>query len=307
MGLTDNFQAARQFLTADMARKWDPLSAVRIYPDTQSYSSSQTPAGAYRVSVPTIGSVDADGIYTPASKESQLTNEFSLIRNPDGEWRIAVLDDGMMMSRALFNSLYIEAPLYFPSHIGKDLVADVRWYPRQGLVSSIARGIAKGPAKWISPAVRVVMPPDVLVSGSQVRSSDSVAVVDLSANATALPQETIMILQAQYRHSFSAAGVAQDVIITASGVQISGESQIDLQTYALQDSPLVGIQDGSVVRISRNKQQILPVMPSEIIKSLGLRDLTLAYGESLSFGSALDDSGSTLYRLDFSKRQCKAC
>ncbi|XCB30652.1 LpqB family beta-propeller domain-containing protein [Arcanobacterium hippocoleae] len=299
VGISDDFKAARQFLTQEMSANWNPLTTVRIYPDSQTFSSSQTPSGAFRVSVPALGTIDADGLYTSASQESQIAAEFSLIRNPDGEWRIAVLDDGLIMSRSLFDSLYVEAPLYFPSSSGRSMIADVRWYPRQGLAGSIARGLAKGPAKWLAAAVRTVLPPDVVVAGTQVRATDSVAVVDFSSGATALPQETIATLQAQYRLSFSAANVAQDAVLTASGVQISGETSQEFTTYPLQESPVIALRNDAVVRVSRKTQEFTELISGTFTKGLGLADLALSYGEDLHYGAALGNDSKVLYQLNF--------
>lgn len=303
VGLTDDFKAARQFLTKEMAAKWNPLSVVRVYPDSQTYSSSQTPSGAFRVSVSVVGSLNTDGLYSATNQDSQVAAEFSLIRNADGEWRIAVLDDGVMMSNSLFRSLYVEAPLYFPSSYGKNLVADVRWYPRHRLAGSIARGIVKGPSKWVASAVRTVLPPEISIIGAQVRESDSVAVVELSADAAALSMEIISILQAQYRQSFSKAGVAQDVVLNVSGVQISGNTAEDLSTYPLLSSPLVALRgDGAIVHVSQKTQHINEVISADVTKNLGLNNLTLSYDRELRWGAALGADKKNLHRIDFAKR-----
>lgn len=299
VGLTDDFTAARQFLTKETAANWNPLTKVRLYPDSETYSSSQTPSGAFRVSVSAYGSLDSDGIYTSLSDDSQITTEFSLIRNADGEWRIAVLDDGILMSRSLFDSLYVQAPLYFPSRTDQSLVADVRWYPRQQVISAIAYGIAKGPAKWLSPAISNVFPTDVTVESAQIRAEDSIVTIDLSAGATALPEKTIALLRAQYQHSYAAAGVAQDVILTTSNSQISSGENIELSSYPLEESPLIAIRDGAVVRVSGNAPRFNALIPADLTANLGLHNLALSYGENLTYGSALDAQGAALYLLDF--------
>ena len=307
VGLTDDFKAARQFLTKKTAATWNPLAKVRIYPDSQTYSSSQTPSGAFRVSASAHGSIDADGIYTSLNEDSQITEEFSLIRNADGQWRIAVLDNGILMSRSLFDSLYVEAPLYFPSRTGQSLVADVRWYPRQQVAAAIARGIVHGPAPWISSAVRNVVPADVTVVGAQVRASDSVAIVDLSAGVTALPESSISLLLTQYRQSYADAGVAQDVILTASGAQVSntqgqksGAQGNELSVYPLQDSPLIAMRDGAVVKVSGTVARFAQLLPRELTANLGLNNLALGYGE------ALGDQEQSLYLLDFQTQSLRA-
>lgn len=306
VGLADDFKTARQFLTEETAATWNPLAKVGIYPDSQTYSSSQAPSGAFRVSVSAYGSVDADGIYTSLSEESQITEEFSLIRNADGQWRIAVLDNGILMSRSLFNSLYMEAPLYFPSRAGQSLVADVRWYPRQQVVAAIARGIVHGPAPWIASAVRNVVPTELTVVGAQVRASDSVAIVDLSAGVTALPESSISLLLAQYRQSYADVGVAQDVILTASGAQVSnmqeqksGVQGNKLSAYPLQESPLIAMHDGAVVKVSGTVARFEELLPRELTANLGLNNLALEYGENLEYGAALGDQEQSLYLLDF--------
>lgn len=174
-GFSDDFTVARQYLTREASATWNPNTQVRIYADTQTISTSQMRSGAYRVSVGAAGVLDSDGRYSASQVDATMSSELSLLKDQSGEWRIAVLDDGVMMPDSLFQSFFQKAPVYFLTRDLSALVPDVHWYSRSDAASLLIRGLVAGPPSWLAGSVRSMLPQGVTVVDPAVSFEGSAA------------------------------------------------------------------------------------------------------------------------------------
>lgn len=293
-GFSDDFVVARQYLTADASTAWNPATQVRIYPDSQNQQVSQTRSGAYRVTVGAGGILDSTGRFTAATADATLSNEFSLVREKSGQWRIAVVPDGVTMPDSLFRTLFVRVPLYFPTQDQNALVTDVRWYPRSQVASSVARGIVDGPPAWLAESVNPVLPTGTRLT-NPVTIEDGTARVDLSSEVAELPQRVRNLVYAQFSKTLSAIAGISRVELTANGVPLTVQTNTDVPAYPYSASSLMVLVDGKPAVVKDDG--IHPVPGAEALVSLGLTNIAIPYGETTTEFVALGNNKQTLYRV----------
>ncbi|MBM7824898.1 hypothetical protein JOD55_000725 [Arcanobacterium pluranimalium] len=301
VGNSDDFVVARQYLTPEAAARWNPMSSVRVYPDSESRDYSSTATDAIRVSVGALGSLDAEGHYTSSPVDAIISNEFTLMRNKEGEWRIAVLDDGISMPESLFTSLYVKAPLYFLTPNNIALVPDLRWYPRQQVVSSLVKGLVKGPSPWLAPAVHSAIPVDLSADNAVVSVDDSIARIELSASVASLSEGQRALIETQFFRTLTATGLVQQVELTSGGSSLAVGSRLDLPAYPFAAAPLTALVDGLPAQIVDGKPRLLS--QSDALRGMGLNHLAVAYSDQVQYAAALSNNDTQLQSLDFARNR----
>lgn len=294
-GFSDDFAVARQFLTADAASSWNPTTQVRIYFDSQNPTVTQTRTGAFRVAVPAAATVDASGRYTSAVPDSNLSSEFSLLRESNGEWRIAVLDDGVTVPDSLFKNSFVESPLYFLSTDQSAFVPDLRWYPRNKVAASKARGLLEGPPSWLAPAVRTIVPTGTTLVNPVVNVEDGVAKVDLSAQVTELSPGELALVKAQFTKTLTNQTNISAVELLANGASLDIQSQVELQSYPYASYPLMGLRDGVPVAAQGDAS---PLIENTAVDNLDLVSLAAGYEEPASQLYGLTADRRVIYTLN---------
>ncbi|MCI5825444.1 MAG: LpqB family beta-propeller domain-containing protein, partial [Arcanobacterium sp.] len=252
-GVSDDFRVARQFLTPEAAARWNPSNGVSIFSDSESVEFSQTPNGAVLASVPALGSVDNSGNYIAATPGSTISHEFSLMVNENGEWRIAALDDAVMMTQTVFSSVYVRSPLYFLNSTNSALIPDVRWFPRSRALSLMSTSLVTGPAAWLTTTAHTAYVSDANKAEMSVTVEDSTALVELPAGVAGLSPANLALLEAQFTKTLVGSGLVQRVELTAQGAYVSSGQNLDLPTYPYTTSPLITIVQGNVVSIQGGK------------------------------------------------------
>lgn len=253
VGVSDNFRVARQFLTPEAAARWNPTGGVSIFSDAESIQFSQTAKGAVLASVPALGRVDDTGHYVSAETGSMLSSEFSLIVNENGEWRIAVLDDSVMMAQTVFSSLYVRSPLYFLNATQSAFVPDVRWFPRVRALSLMVASLITGPSAWLSKTAHTAYASTDDRIETNVTVDDTTAIVDLPAGVEGLSADRLALLEAQLTKTLIGSGLVQHVRLTVQGAPVSSGRDLDLHAYPYTTSPLIAIVQGDVVSIQNGQ------------------------------------------------------
>ncbi len=252
---------ARSYLTADQRARWSPNSSVVIYPDSftpqirvlsDSSSTSDVRTGAEQPGLPQQGvggvvgapltdvpytpsakavvqlrlqvlaTVDDRGALTEASADTWRTLRFEL-RQEEGQWRIAKLDNGLALSWTEFSTstTYMHGPLYFVDVSGRYLVPDVRWFPRtvdtiSALPSVQVSALLGGPTRRLTGAVTSGAP-----AGTRrvdpVVVDKGVATVNLSLDPRSLPAGQSQMLQDQLLATLAEDQVKQVKMVLAPG------------------------------------------------------------------------------------------
>jgi hypothetical protein len=130
-----NHSASRQFLTTDTGRKWQDNPVVILDDYRIQVPVLRGETGTVSVTGRRVGQVDANGIYAPTRKadgagEAEVFS-FGLVKE-NGEWRINVLQPGVLIRLADFSSNYKAVKLYFFDNTETTLVPDLRYSALDG-------------------------------------------------------------------------------------------------------------------------------------------------------------------------------
>ncbi len=220
-----DFDVARQYLYGDALADWDPRGGVLVASGTR----IDVPADSQVTMEASVrAKVDADGRYFEAAPDARETATFDLVQDTRGQWRIAGLPDGLVLSPRQFSDHYRAARLFFLVPDEAQLVPEVRYYPASNLPTSVVRGLLAGPSPWLRDAVRTAVPVGVeLTPAAVLVDANGVAEVDLGPPG--LVQSAARdLLVAQVTATLRELPQVRSVVVRAgvSGVQIEGEAEL---------------------------------------------------------------------------------
>lgn len=210
----EEFETAREYLTEEVASTWEPASAVRVVRETpvaepvgrgDQVDLAEAETVDMVVRATTIATLDTSGAYSEVGNPRELGYRFTLVR-VGGEWRISVLDDGVLVPANLFANQYRATRLYFPSASDtKYLVPDLRWFPRRSWRSAAVQQVLAGPPEWLQGATQSLVPEGTQVSSAAVRESDGeeAVAVRLSEEFGTVPGAQRAVIAAQLSATFS--------------------------------------------------------------------------------------------------------
>lgn len=260
-GTTDDFAAARLYLTEKAAQTWQPTTMIQVYA-TASTPSTQLQEGTgdvtTEVTAPAVATIDANGVLTPSESGSQIVRSFHLVQE-DGQWRIDSLDDGVMVSEASLAASHQLVSLYFPSNDGGALVPDPRWYPIRRLATHLMEGLLAGPSQSIAPAVTSAIPEGVALGAGGISVDNQVASVAL--NGQVAPVQDPTELYWQIYTTLTQSTSVTSVRIVSEGATIE-DLAVPLGPDYRMDSA-VGISDTGFVSVSGNSTRLL-LTPEQI-------------------------------------------
>ncbi|WP_210480662.1 LpqB family beta-propeller domain-containing protein [Naasia sp. SYSU D00948] len=178
-GPQDNYGVARQFLTRELAREWDPGAGVLIH--SRAVTTLQDSDTALRLLVPATGSVDATGRYDEFANPVPLELPFGFVQE-GGEWRISQAPDGTVLATAIFDRLFAQRSLYFYDPTFTYLVPDLRWFPTTAdAMTRIVEALLAGPSEPLAPPVlATAFPEGVRLEQQSVTETGGTATVELN-------------------------------------------------------------------------------------------------------------------------------
>ncbi|MGJ9592852.1 LpqB family beta-propeller domain-containing protein [Actinotignum sp. GS-2025b] len=295
-GAGDDYATARQFLTKEAGRTWNPRSQVRVYPNSQNISPTQREDGTYVISVTAQGTVDTGGRYTEASTDAIHSTTFKLDRNASGEWRIAELEDGIMMTDSLFASMYVRTPLYFIGPGSDTMVPDLRFYPRMTFISSTIAGLLAGPSPWLADAVHSEIPTTLRMASSPKLES-GVLTLDVTAEISTLSRESQARAVQQIQRSFTGQSVVpvHSVNITVSGEPLDTIAIADLPTYPYGAYDLTVLENNRPYKVEEGKTR--PVFTSGVFDDIHVARMAGNYSDSVASYALLTAQRDALVRV----------
>jgi hypothetical protein len=248
------FETAREFLTEDVAETWDPEPAVRVIREAPLAELSRpgievedADTVEVVVNATTIATLDSAGTYTEVGDPREVGYRFTLVRVGD-EWRISVLDDGVIVPANLFANQYRATRLYFPAATDtKNLVPDLRWFPRRNWRSVAVEEMLAGPPEWLQGATQSLVPEGTQLSSASVRESDGeeVVAVRLSEQIASAAAQQRSVIAAQLSATFS-EGAGRTVPVEL----YSGTSRLAVDAAAVHLPGTAGkalaVQDGDI-------------------------------------------------------------
>ena len=240
----DNYRIARSYLAEDTAETWNPYSGTLVR--AREGTVDRVDEATLTYTVPVSASVDAVGRYTASeSTTSQTLPPFDFVQ-VEGEWRIAELGDGILISQQAFPNAFSQHTLYYYDLAFRNLVPDLRWFPARAEVPTrLVRALLEPPTSWLQDATVSAVPEGTELAAAPVEVADGVARVDLTNEVLGLSDTARQLLRLQLAASLRAvSGVAgvqvtvdQNVLaipdFTAGAPEIV--PQVDARTLALTD------------------------------------------------------------------------
>ena len=229
-GFEDDHAVARLYLTPAAASAWDPQSGVRVYGnDTDTLTGANE--REVTLSAAAVGVISERSQYAPSPPGAQVNTTFRLVQ-VDGQWRIAELDPGLLLSRAGLERSFREYQTYFMARPGAILAPNpVLIASSQGDVATdLLESLLSGPGSWLEPAVTTAFPEGT--SLLSVGISDGIARVDLSRAANLADDRARQDLSAQIVWTLRQVQGLRGVIISVEGrpYEVPGEQAVQPRT-----------------------------------------------------------------------------
>ena len=209
---------ARQFLTTKASMTWQPDGGVLVYEGNAQLSER---GNTIVLNATQAGTVSSIGTLELADAGTEIYETFELER-VSGQWRIAVLPDGLVLSESDVERAFRALSVYFFNPDFSTLVPDARLVPvlGPGQATTLIRMLLEGPSRWLSPAVRTAIPDGVELTIDAVPIETGVANVDLTSAVRTTDDATRRAMSQQIVWTLRQLADVRAVSITTSGVAL---------------------------------------------------------------------------------------
>jgi hypothetical protein len=223
---TGNPALARAFLTPEAAAQWPgsgPTATTATIIANDYTVSTENRNHTVTVSGRVLGTLSADGIYTPSLQGdgqggAKVPFVFSIARF-DSQFRIAKPPTGLLLTDDDFRDAYRQQQVYFYDLTGKTLVPDVRWtslVDKQQLAEWLLAEIVNGPRSELQGALSAdTMPAES--DPRQIRVTLGAPTKIEIPGADLLPSDTRNQLAAQLSETLLETLAGGDITITDGG------------------------------------------------------------------------------------------
>lgn len=266
----DNYGTAREFLSDDFAKTWNPNAGVLLHESPNVVVDEG--AGVVQLTISAVGLVKPSGNYAEYEENVPATLSFGLTQ-VDGQWRINKAPDGIVLLRQTFERLYTQRSLYFFDPTFNRLVPDVRWFPNGADTQTrIVEALLAGPAEPLAaPVLATAFPAGITLERQSVVQSDGELVVDLDPAIVRLERITQQRMKLQLTRSLLGGSVVS-VQLRAGGAVLDIRDITDVPVLQQVDPrAAVGIGDsfgwlssGDVVAIDGISGPVADLRPDAV-------------------------------------------
>ncbi|WP_162248739.1 MULTISPECIES: GerMN domain-containing protein [Agromyces] len=214
----NKYQAAREFLTPAFADEWNPYAAatVDVLADRE---FTQVGTTAVVADATPAAQLSATGQYDISDSIAPLELGYELEQDDEGQWRISVAPDGLLIDQTTFVQSFSSYPLYFYSYDFDYLVPDLRWFAgRDSAQTSIVRALLVGPSEWLKAGVRSAFPEGTRLDSASVPIAGRVASVDVTG-ATDDDVTSVQRMQFQLEASLDGVSNVDSVSLSLNGAE----------------------------------------------------------------------------------------
>lgn len=221
------YGVARSYLAP--GAKWSSGGDVTIYADPSRVV--RTGHSSVLFQARQIGVLGTHGLYRFAP--GAISRHFQVVRR-GGEWRLARLDNGILLSSDDAGRLLQPAALYFLNPGGDRVVPQpVLERPQEpGLATVLVRELLAGPGPLLGPGVRTAVPLGTTLVGNVPISPRGIADVDLSAGIRQVAPAQLERLSAQIVWTLRQLSSVTAVRLLANGVPLEAPGVSSLQPVA---------------------------------------------------------------------------
>lgn len=296
----NNYEIAREFLTADFSDTWKSDSGVTVE-DGSGRIIAPVDETAMLVSVRPVAEVNSIGEYHEdvASANVQLRYEFAQV---DGEWRISAAPNGTVLDQSTFEDVFSAQSLYFFDPDYQFLVPDVRWYPRgASMPTKIVNGVLSGPSEWLAGAVTSAFPEGTALTADAVTVVARDAKVDLNSEALNADAVALQRMKSQLENSLP-AGLTVTITINRNSQDIAALGANEPQVNPRVDARALVLRDGEFGFLAATGKTISLLSGlSESIAALTPSAVTLSPSQTAA--AVLTESGVYGVRVGEDARQ----
>jgi Lipoprotein LpqB beta-propeller domain/Sporulation and spore germination len=212
----DNYGIARRFLAPGVS--WNSTSGTTVY---SRIVLTRVHGGKVTASVDRIAVIDSHGHYRidPAT----LTIHFTLAEQPNREWRIAGLPDGVLLSSGDVHRSLQPAAVYFLNLAGTRVVPDPLLVPRDqpGLATTLIQQLLAGPSPDLAAGVQSAAPPGTVLVGTVPIDGNGVAEISLAGAVQKISSSSIERLAAQIDWTMQQVPTVRAVRLLANGAPLT--------------------------------------------------------------------------------------
>lgn len=263
-----DYAVARQYLTEESAADWDPRAGGSVYRGVVSDED-----GAVLVRGIRTGALDGEGRFTATG--DVLSHDFGVVIE-DGEWRIGLPPEGLLVSDYIFERSWSHITIYFGSASGSHVVPDLVHVPDVLLTPGrIVEALVAGPSPTIeSTVVNAVGTGVGLAAKSWSVDNNGTVTVSLTGLDRDMSEERRRLLGAQLLWSLTAIPRVTGLRVendgspyplpgenVASVLELASQQRFQLLSRAAT-SDLFGVRDGVGLRIDGNGK-VLPMKSEE--------------------------------------------
>lgn len=250
VGVDEEFQAARSFLSSSRRASWRPTARTVVHPAGTLSVGQQADAApdgvvVVAVSAPELAQVDPTGVYRPSAVGQR--QEFSVrLLKESGEWRIDDAPDLLLLDEARFQQTFTQRPVVFVARPDADaLVPDPRWLlDRAATATTLVEQVLAGPPPQLAGAASSGAPDGTDLPDGSVSIADGIATVDLPAGLQRQRPMLLRQLQQQVSATLLASGLGITQVVTSlDGGELTPVGALPLPTASDVDAPLVLSQD----------------------------------------------------------------
>lgn len=257
-----DYPTARLFLAPRIRDAWRPQAGVTVYDGSAGLPVVHAGRQQVRVSAPKVATIGRGGTYERAERGSRMRLRLTLTRSA-GEWRIARLPQGLVMSAYDVAREYVGYNLYFFDPSYEVVVPDRVFLPRNANTATLlVQSLLDGPTRWLAPAVRTAFPDGTRLQVSSAPVVDGLVQVPLSAEAAGSTTAERDAMSAQLVWTLRQAPGVTAVRVSIDGVPLlrSGDDSgvLTVDSWQRYDAELLGsgvqpyaVEKGRVGRLTR--------------------------------------------------------
>lgn len=280
-GVVTGFDVAREYLTPEAAVAWDPLAKVTIFDSRQVTPTVNEETLIVTYSLPVAAMLDDSGVMTESAPEVRQDHDFHVVLTESGEFRIAELDDGIIISEANFARSYRQVELAFASTDIAYVVPDLRWFPsNEQIATAAARELIEGPVPWLADAVVTGFPATSSLAVDAVVVQDGIAHVPLAPGSAGNPDERALAAEQMTLTLARQIASIASANTTVGGVSLTSQAEpwltrtlVPEQVAVVAAGGRLGVWDGTTITVTPDEMGALP----EGARSLAMDyDLTTA-------------------------------
>lgn len=299
-------RVARLHLAPSARQLWRTGASTTVYDQAQAPLAVVAAGATVAVRGAEVARIDAEGSYRRTPSEVEVTRSFTMAR-VDGEWRIASLEDGLLLSLVDVQESFRQVSLYFLSPSLNTLVPDTVLLPElPGLSTRLMSRLLRGPTATVRGGVVTAFPQGTELEVQSVPIRDGLVTVRLDETALSGGDDARNQMAAQIVWTVKQLGPeVERVRITAGGRDLVASGvpaeQPRNSWAAFDPNGLTGVpsvyvvRDGRVARIIEARFE--PVAGGAGSGSISLRSPAVSLDEGRVAVVSADGKGMYVGRL----------